>query len=107
MLADEVPHRLQFVAGDAKGTGDLAELVGTELVEIRVDDSSGVVRNRVTGMLEVVDLEEEAFAKVASPCADRSDVLDDLQYRLDRLFLETEDGSHLLNRHGEEPALVQ
>ena len=71
-----VPRGLDLVARDAERLRDVAELVLAELAEVVGDDLLDVRRDFLADLLEVLHLDEHAFADVARADAPRLDGLD-------------------------------
>ncbi len=74
-----VPRGLHLVARDAERLRDIAELVLAELAEVVGDDLLDVRRHRLADLLEVLHLDQHAFADIARADAPRLDGLDRAQ----------------------------
>ena len=75
-LLHPIPVLLDVLAADAQGLGDVAEFVLAELAKVVGDDRTHVCRDLLANLGEVVDLDQQALAGVASADAPRLDALD-------------------------------
>ena len=67
---------MDVLAADAQGLGDVAEFVLPKLAKVVGDDRTRVSRNFLADLGEVVDLDQQALAGVASADSPRLDALD-------------------------------
>src|SRR5438270_776402 len=75
-LLHPIPVLLDVLAADAQGLGDVAEFVLAEFAKVVGDDRTHVCRDLLANLGEVVDLDQQALAGVASADAPRLDALD-------------------------------
>ena len=101
-----VPRVVDFLARDAQRLRDVAELVLAESAEVIGDDLLRVRRHRLADLLEMLDLHEQAFARVARADAPRLDRHDRAQCALGVLERDLHRLRRVLERHSLEPAAV-
>ena len=104
---DELPDLFDLLMGDLEIVGDLAELVFAEIGQVAGDDLTGMRLDGTTLLLEVIELNQQAFAKVTSANPDRLERLNLLQDRRNPLDLDTEEVGDLLEAAAEPATLVE